>query len=706
MGECFLELDFEEIENSGQNPYAEKLEAFFGSVYRKNVERLVGEYPENRSLLVDFKELEKFDFQLADDLIDNPDYVIEAAKTALLRIDVPALEIEKFEPHIRFFNLPKDRKFLIRDISADHLGKMIAVEGIIRQITDVLPKLKTAAWQCRRCGNVYKKEQGLHKVVTPAVCQCKQRDFELLAEQSIFIDYQKIEIQESLENIKGNEQAQNITIYVSNDMVNRVTAGDRTLFVGMLRLSHPDDKKTIYGRFLDATYLEETQKEFMEVEVSPEEEKEIRELAKDPKIYDKLIASLAPGIYGHEVVKEAIVMQLFGGVKKVLPGQHQIRGNIHVLLVGDPGAAKSTILLATNRIAPKSIYVAGKTATGAGLSATAVKDEFGEGGWTLKAGVLVLASGGLAAVDEFDKMETEDRSAMHEALEQQQISVAKAGIVTRFKSDTSVLAAANPKFARFDPYQPFISQIDLPATLISRFDLFFMIRDVLDRQRDEEITAHILKTHHAGEAILQAKSKGEALAKSEMDEIEKVSTPPISGELFKKFVSYARQTMFPVLSKDAIEMISEFYVNLRSEGKKDGSYTATHRQLEGLVRLSEASAKIRLSDTVDKEDAARAIRLVRTSLENVVTDPETGKIDIDIITSGQTHTKLTNMKKILQIIKEKSVDLDMVPIDDIVMEAETQGIGKEKAMDIISELDKKGEIYKPRHHFVKPTQKS
>lgn len=280
------------------------------------------------------------------------------------------------------------------------------------------------------------------------------------------------------------------------------------------------------------------------------------------------------------------------------------------------------------------------------------------------------------------------------------ISVAKAGIVTRFKSETSILSAANPKYSRFDPYTNFMEQINLPPSLMSRFDLFFLIRDVLDRKKDEEIAQHILKTHRAGELLLQ---KGKEKSK-ELQELQKSITPEIEGEFFKKFISYARQTVFPVLTLDAIEDISQFYINLRDQGRKEGAYAATHRQLEGLVRLSEASARIRLSDSVEKEDSDRAIRIFKKSLEDLVVDQETGRIDIDIITTGRTTTELTNLKKVLSIVRQKGAEIDMVPVQDVVDEAKTSGIDDEKTREILSKLEKSGDIYRPRHGFVKPTQ--
>ncbi|MEK6970868.1 MAG: LAGLIDADG family homing endonuclease [archaeon] len=334
-------------------------------------------------------------------------------------------------------------------------------------------------------------------------------------------------------------------------------------------------------------------------------------------------------------------------------------------------------------------------------TASAVKDDFGEGGWTLKAGALVLASGGMVMVDEFDKMEPEDRSAMHEAMEQGQVSVAKAGMVTRFKTDTSVLAAANPKLSRFDNYKPFFEQIDLPASLISRFDLFFMIRDTLDRKKDETIAAHILATHRAGEQLLQMNRGNKQINTQEIQSIQDKIAPAIDAELLRKYISYARQRVFPILSHEAVAQLQEFYVGLRDQGRQAGSYSATARQLEGLVRLAEASARVRLSDEVTTEDAERAIRLVKSSLEDVVKDPETGRIDIDIITSGQTQSSRDHMRTITEIIKSKSKEMDKVPIQDVVAEALSRGIEEEKVRDLITKLKKAGEIYEPTHGFLK-----
>lgn len=698
-------LEFEESTLSSENIYVEKFKRFFELNYKKEIEDCIENYPEKRSLLVDFALLEKFDYVLADELIENPDVVIDSAKLALRSFSFATLETKDININIRFFNFPETNRILLRNISAAHLNKLICVEGVIKQITDVLPKLKVATWKCNRCGNTYKIFQTGQSVSEPVFCEnCRHRDFSLFEEESEFLDYQKMQIQEPLEVLKGSEQPTSLDVYLADDIVNKALPGDSVILVGILRLSPTKKGRPIFGRYLECIYVEQKQREFEEITVTAADEKKIKELAKDPQIYEKLIQSIAPSIYGHEDVKEAIALQLFGGVKKILPTQ-QIRGNIHILLVGDPGVAKSQMLTSANAIAPKSIYVGGKTTSGVGLTATAVKDEFGEGAWTLKAGALVLASGGIAMVDELDKMPADERVALHEAMEQSTVSVAKAGIITRFKTDTSILAAANPKFSRFENYEPLVNQIDLPPTLISRFDLFFMIRDVLDKTKDTEIANFILKTHRAGEKLSKMKMHGRGVKKEVADKIEDLAMPAIEPELLRKYISYARQHVFPELSDEAISTISDFYVKLREKGREEGAYTATHRQLEGLVRLSEASARVRLSNVVEKQDAERAIRLLKHSLKDVVTDPETGKIDIDLILTGQTHTQLENMHKVLAIIKEKAKGGEAVPIDVLVSEAVQLGISSEKLDEIISKLEKKGEIYRPRHNQVKPTQK-
>ena len=273
---------------------------------------------------------------------------------------------------------------------------------------------------------------------------------------------------------------------------------------------------------IESNYLEPIQEDFSEIDISKKEMKQIEELSKDPKVYEKMINSIAPTIFGHEKIKEALLLQLMGGVKKFREKGITTRGDMHILLIGDPGSGKSQLLKRMSKIAPKARYISGKGTSGAGLTASVVKDEFLRG-YALEAGALVLTNKGLCCIDELDKMSPEDRSAMHEALEQQTVTISKANIQATLRAETTVLAAANPKFGRFDPYELLAKQIDLPSTLINRFDLIFPIRDLPDSVRDEKMADFILSLH------IDPMSKEEV----------------IEQNLMKKYIAYAKQTIKP-----------------------------------------------------------------------------------------------------------------------------------------------------------------
>ncbi len=694
-------VEFEVVEQKEE--YVPKFEEFLRLYYWEELKRVVERYPKEKSVVVDFQKLEEFDYKLADELLENPDVLLDAMNAALSRLGIPGWE-EGMEIKIRIKNLPADRTLLVRNITSEYIGKLIQVEGIVRQITTVLPKVKVAVWMCKYCKRTQTIVQEGPTLQKPFQCVCGKKDFVLLPDQSKWIDFQKIQIQEPLEYLKGGEQARYLDIFLEGDLVNKVVPGDRVVIVGILRLSKPSGQKTVYGKYLEALYLEPLQKEFEELEPTPEEVEEIKKLASDPNIYEKLVRSIAPSIKGHEKIKEAIALQLFGGVKKELPDGTKIRGNIHVLLMGDPGTGKSQLLMYATKIAPKSFYVAGKTASGAGLTASAERDEFSGEGWVLKAGVLVLASGGLAAIDEFEKIDPKDRAALHEAMEQQQISVAKAGIVTRFKAETSILAAANPKFGRFDPNENPLTQINIEPTILSRFDLMFIIRDVLDKKTDAEVAEHILKTHKAGEMRMQYEKGETELTIKEVEKAEEIVKPEIDIDLLRKYVAYARTHVFPVLTEEAMEEIKNFFVNFRALGKQKGTVPATARQLEALIRLAEASARVRLSQYVTREDAQRAIDLFKASLEQVLLDQSTGLPDIDIIVTGQTRTKREQIKLVLNIIRTECQEQDMVALDDIIELAKEYGIERDDVKEIVERLKRDGSIYEPRPGFFRPAE--
>jgi len=634
------------------------------------------------------------------------------AEEALKEIDV-ATE-NQLRLHFRVTNIPDTKKIIIRHIRANHLGKFSAIEGLVKKRTEVRPKLQIAAFQCSKCSAVIRIEQEEDILKEPSECYEDQggcgrvSSFKLLTSLSQFIDSQKIELQENPEGLRGGAQPERISVYLEDDLVGEIAPGDRVLVNGILNSKsrrRGTYRLTAFDKTMDANSVEHQEMAFEEVEVTPEDEKEILKISKDPELYSKMVESIAPTIYGMDIEKEAIVLQLFGGIVKELPDGTRIRGDIHTLFVGDPGTAKSQMLSYMSKLAPRSVYVSGKASSAAGLTAAAVRDEFGEGQWTLEAGALVLADMGVACVDEIDKMEETDRSSMHQAMEQQEISVAKAGINATLKSRCAILAAANPKLGRFDEFLPMHEQINMPPALISRFDLIFSILDKPNRATDTELAAHILRTHRAGEMNENiSRSKTSKISKKERDRLMQNIVPTIAPEFLRKYVAYAKRNIFPVMVPEALELIKNYYVDFRNSS--EDSVTFTPRQLEAFVRLAEASARLRLSQEVTVDDAKRSIYIIDQYLRRVGMDRETGKFDIDIIATGISHSQHDRMRTLMDVIQRLSVETKEgnAARGDIIREAEIEGLESSKVEQALDRLKRNGQIYEPVHGKYKITE--
>ncbi|MFH0971366.1 MAG: LAGLIDADG family homing endonuclease [Candidatus Micrarchaeota archaeon] len=991
----------------------------------------------------------------------TPDDFIKAAEAAVENLRVPVANGKYLKAHCRFFHLSENRNIMVQDLGASHLDQLIKVEGIISLSAEIKPVVKIASWECMHCGEVTKTFPEKNILRTPDFCKCGRRDFRHLEREDVFVNMQSAQMQDLVEKLRGNAPTSHILLWLEDDIVNQVSPGEKFVITGLLRKRavRKDGKiSAVYDKLLEVNHLEKLEKEFEALEISEEEKRDLLELSRKPDLFELIIRSVAPSIYGHDEVKLAIALQLFGGnFNKVLPDGKKIRGEIHELLIGDPGCmiadervvlgngaivklgeigsshlqkinaqvlvgrgherdyaktfhiyrnqpileiitesgkcikgtynhpllvvdgmekkwvqlenlaigdrlaavswipctikkplhlnwkkierkfgpkfkasfpdvldaelagilgyiqgdgwvsragvamdvipeeedllpklihaieskfnlapkvvqehrpgkrplkvvhirstdiaenlkflnvkrvpdlvlqssnsiaaeylawlfeadgtvfskgrgkraiqlrtsperveflrdvqilllrygihsriladqtlairransikkyadkigfrsekkktklaklvedtahlhhklgnrrserivsikpagfadvydveipkghrfiangiishntSKTTMLMYIKNLAPKCIYVSGKGTSGVGLTASAEKDEFGEG-WVLKAGAMVLASGGQVNIDEVDKMDENDRVAMHEALESGQISIAKAGIVTTFKARTSVLAAANPKLGRFNPNEPPAAQFDISPTLQSRFDLIFPIKDVLDETKDRKLAEHILIGHRYSSDSAQA--------------ADSAIIPPVPIDLLRKYIAYARKNYSPSLSNEASEKIKEFYLRLRKLGEKQNNYPVTARQIEGLIRLSEASAKARLSNVVELQDADRAINLTDYVLQTVFMDRETGRIDSDIINIGQAKSRTDRARTILSIIQEKEKEVDMVSIEDVVREAEKVGVDEPTARRLIEDLHKQTEIYRPKSGYVRTSRKT
>ncbi len=674
----------------------EKLDFFFNTVYSKKVKELLASYPDRKSIYIDYFDLVKNSPELVEILEKYPDAFLSAAKE-VLKLYGTSIGKE-FLPNVRISGV-SDKGLLIQDIKAESIDGLITFKGIITKRTEVMHRVERAVLVCSLCRKKYKFHMTKNSQLPTRCESCRKGMLELVEDESGFVDLQKGEAQELLERVRGGTPAARIELLFEDDLVNKVNPGDNVQITGIMRIKQlatqkkPGHKSTLYTKFIDVIDVASTLRDFEEIEITEEEERKIIALSRDKNIVQRMIISFAPGIYGHEEVKHAILLQMFGGTKEKYVQNMRLRDDIHLLLIGDHGAAKTRFLQYVNELAPKSIYVSGKSITGVGLTASAERDELSDGGWTLKAGALVLASGGIACVDEFDKIDDKERAAMHEVMESQTVSVAKAGIVTKFKAKTAILAAANPKRGRFDPNRPPAEQFDIPPTLLSRFDLIFPILDIMDEERDSKLAQHILERHYVGAA------KG---IDKELNEGTLTSNDIIEPYLLTKYIAYARKNIKPVLSKEAMDKIREYYVELRKIGKQQGAVPITARQIEGLIRLSEASAKMRLSNIVEEVDAENAIKLMDYVLNKILVDRETGRFDVDIIATGQPKSKIQKYDVINNIIKKLQGKEGDAEIQKIIEIAQSDyGIDENTCRRIIDELITRGELYKSRAGHVK-----
>lgn len=722
-------------------PQVKSWERFFKKYYRKDINEAALGWPQKRSLEIDWFDLDKHDPRLAEELLQNPTQAIARAEEALKLVDLPAMaEGREAKPrlHVRVVRLPDVAKVDVRDLRAEHLGRMVAVKGLVKRAAEVRPKVQDALFQCGRCGSLIREAQEEHLVLKePLECYEDQggcgRDstFKLIVTEtrghsSRFVDNQKLEIQEAPENMKGGEQPQRLGIFAEDDLCGQVRPGERVTVNGILRSAVRKDhgvKTTIFDVFIEANSVEKSEQEFEEIETTEEEEAHIRRFAQDPAIYDKMRDSIAPSIYGLSMEKLALLLQLFGGVEKTLPDKTRLRGDIHVLLVGDPGVAKSQLIRYMSGLAPRGIYTSGKSSSGAGLTAAAVKDDFGEGRWTLEAGAMVLADRGLLCVDEIDKMDKNDQSSMHEGMEQQSISVAKAGITATLQSRCSVLGAANPKAGRFDDFTPIGEQINFPPALLSRFDVIFVLKDVPNEEHDAKLARHILNTHRGGAMLAQMRNEDASFAEDEVDAVLAKVEPVLSRGLpkcfrdwkdfLRKYVAYAKRSCHPVLSEEARERLMSYFVGLRnrrpglaaSSGAGRGAaqdegnraIPLTARQLEALVRLSEASARVRLDREVTTEDTDRAIQIYEYYMKRIGAS-EGGVIDTDMVSTGVSNAQRT-IKAIIRRLEAGQDDGAL--ISSVMAECASQGIPVEKVQSFIEHAMQRGELYSRREGYVK-----
>ncbi|MDE1764359.1 MAG: minichromosome maintenance protein MCM [Thaumarchaeota archaeon] len=665
-------------DKSGSYKYVEEIDQMMA----KKIQYIVVDYND----LVSYPEIESI-------FNKDPDEILHAFSSAIKDILKERFSqyAEKIRHDIRarISNYPAQRS--LREVNAEVIGRMISVSGMVVRSSEIKPLAKELVYICPE-GHQTKRiqEKGL-EFKEPMKCdngKCTHRELELNPEQSKFIDFQMVRLQELPEDLPPGQLPHYLDVTVLQDLVDNARPGDRVILTGIVRIEQEHipsmkGKSGIYRLRIQGNNIEflggrgnKSSRSTEREEISPDEEKIIKSLGKNSDIYDRLVASFAPHVHGHDIIKESILLLIVGSTQKLLADGAKIRGDINVFLVGDPGTAKSEMLKFCARIAPRGLYTSGRGSTAAGLTAAVVRDKIGI--MMLEAGAVVLGDQGLVAIDEFDKMKPEDRSALHETMEQQSVSIAKGGIVATLNARTSILAAANPMYGKYDPFKNITENVNLPVPLLTRFDLIFVVRDIPSKERDTRIAKHILNLHRT--TGTDTKSL-------------------IDVDILTKYLTYAKR-FDPILTPEAEEKILQYYMTMRNV-ESEGMITVTPRQLEGLVRLATARARLLMKTQVEGEDAERAIFLIQSMLQDAGVDVNTGKVDLGVL-QGRPHSEVSKMQLFMDVMKSLEGD-EKRPVEEKTFVKELVKTGKfteEEARKYIKKLQRESAIYesKPGHY--------
>lgn len=678
-----------EFENEVKERFAEFLEL--------NRKKLIKEIKRN-NCYIDISELREQDNELYEAISLYPENCIEAIEDIIKDKLINYFEITKqlddkinpmtdvevgYRIHAMFYNYPESDEKYIRDIRSVDINKLICTEALIRQVSGVKSIADVINYSCPSCGSTHKVKQYGDTVVTPSRCSCGAKSFEKIG--AVVSDVQLMYIEEKHEDTDNNHQPESIKIILRNGLTDKSHTifhipGTVVKIIGTVK----EETKYVRGsnvsrmteKFIDVNniiYIEDT---FSKIELSQEDVDEIKEIANMDNTLEVFSKSMAPAVIGYESIKKCLSLQVMGGVRSKRTDGSFTRENIHGLIVGDAGLSKSVMLKFVSNLMPRGRYSSGRGASSVGLTAAVTKSDL-TNEYALVGGALIMANGSVLSVDEAEKMKDEDITNLHEAMSIGTVTIDKATIHAVLPARTSVLMAANPKYGRFRRDTEVYNQISFPPSLISRFDFIFAIKDIPNEVTDSLIADKILSEH-----------------------METAEQQAIPVDLLKKYIYYARH-IDPKLTPEANKVISAFYISLRKQSKESGDgrllIPITPRQLESLVRLSEAHARLKLHEKVLAEDALQAVNIFKEYLAEFGYDEENNAFNIDKLMG--TVSKMTIMDLIIKKMKEIENDYPdkSVPYEVVEKAFFPDGIdGKEykKFEDAWFNLNKGGDILK------------